>query len=819
MKIQTKKYLFYIFLLFQPIIDLITSIMTKYLDTPFTLGVLIRGFIFIAGMIYILFFSKSKYKKISSIYLLTLLLYFILYFVTKPSIIFNKQFLISELIYIFKYYYFIIVFLLLLNFFQEFRPNNRKIFKCLQIALCIYCFIIFLANITGTAFGTYENGAGNTGWFYSGNEIGIIITLLFPLLFIIINKADSFKCLIYVIPIVLAIEQIGTKTSMLGLLLTTFVFCIYYLFRILNGKYKQFFITLIMLLIICFSFVKLPVLTNVKNTVDRFETRQKDKAENQKNNVEDAEKNSKYSDNFLTTVILNDRDYYNNQISEIYNRESLIDKFFGIGFSNRDEINNKNIEKLIEMDFNDIFYRYGIIGFILYIAPILAFLGCTMLMIIKLKFKLNLKQLLLCYICFTAVCISIVVGHTLGAPAVSIYIAIFMVLTMYYLKNNSHKVLLKKDTITILALHLGTGGIEKYLSSLVKMLYKNYKIEIISTYKVSDTPAFDFSKNVKITYLINDYPRKKEIKFYIKNKKLLKTLLLGINFFKLIILKYYRNIVAVEEINSKYIITTRAFHNKIVSNNKNRDIIAIATEHNYHNNNNKYIRNLVDSCKNINYLVLVSEELKNFYSNKMKNTKCVYIPNVIDSIPKYQKKKKVNYKLISVGRLSPEKGFDDLIDIISMIKNSIPDIGLDIYGDGLLFDTYNEKIKSLNLEKNIKLKGFCNHNEIMKNLKDYDLYVMTSFTESFGLVLIEAMSRSVPCIAFDSANGAKTLLSNGNGILISNRDKEKYTKMVVELLSNKDLLNEIGKNGYNSLSCYDINNVKKQWLDLLSEKN
>ena len=51
------------------------------------------------------------------------------------------------------------------------------------------------------------------------------------------------------------------------------------------------------------------------------------------------------------------------------------------------------------------------------------------------------------------------------------------------------------------------------------------------------------------------------------------------------------------------------------------------------------------------------------------------------------------------------------------------------------------------------------------------LYVMTSLTESFGLVLIEANSYGIPCIAFDSASGAKQIIENKE-LLISNRDKE-----------------------------------------------
>ena len=58
--------------------------------------------------------------------------------------------------------------------------------------------------------------------------------------------------------------------------------------------------------------------------------------------------------------------------------------------------------------------------------------------------------------------------------------------------------------ITILALHLGTGGAENVIASLSNILCKENDVEIISTYKLQDKPAFDIDSRVKITYLMQD---------------------------------------------------------------------------------------------------------------------------------------------------------------------------------------------------------------------------------------------------------------------------------------------------------------------------
>lgn len=797
----------YWFILLQPLLDIATSLMTRFLDMRLTIGILVRGLLFVISVIYILFWSKSKYKKPSTIYLIILMVFAVIYFITKTSIFSNFSFITTEVIYMFKYFYTLVLLLVLFNLFDEFKPNNRKIFKLLQIELFLYCLSIVLANVTGTAFGTYDGGVGNTGWFYAGNEIGIIVALLFPLLFLLVNKSNSFLILLYVIPIVLGIEIIGTKTSMLGLLLPTLIFLIYYLIRIRKGKVKQFLMTLVILLVIVVSSPNLPVIQNIKNSINRFEYRE-----------ENPDLDEDYSDEVVSSVILSDRDFYNRKIQKIYANSSITDKLFGIGFVNREEINDENITKLIEMDYHDIFYRYGIIGFIIYITPFVIISLKVLSLCIKNKFKLNMKQLTLGYISYVGLAIAMIVGHTLGAPAVIFYIDLALVLLIYYLENGQYTIDIDDKKVTILALHLGTGGIEKYVSDLSKMLSPKYNVEVISTYKLDDKPDFDFPKEVKITYLINDYPRKEEFKDALNKKNIKQIFKYGFQLGKIYILKYFKNVLYIEENNSKYIITTREFHNKLVGSNKNRDTIAIATEHNYHNNNKKYIKKLCFSCNNIDYLVLVSEELRDFYAKLLEDTKCIYIPNVIDNIEKYHKKDKINNKLVSVGRLVKEKGYDDLIDVMSIVKKDIPNIKLDIYGDGPLKEQLQTKIKDLKLEENIKLCGFCKNDKLVKELKNYDLYMMTSHTESFGLVLLEAMSQSVACIGFDSANGVKTLLKDDRGILIENRDKEKYAKSVVNLLNDINKLNELSKKAHEYIEIYDINSVQHKWLNLLSKE-
>jgi glycosyltransferase involved in cell wall biosynthesis len=95
---------------------------------------------------------------------------------------------------------------------------------------------------------------------------------------------------------------------------------------------------------------------------------------------------------------------------------------------------------------------------------------------------------------------------------------------------------------------------------------------------------------------------------------------------------------------------------------------------------------------------------------------------------------------------------------------------------------------------------------------------MTSYTESFGIVLIEAMSHGVPCIAFDSAEGAREIISSGfNGYLIKNRNSVEYVRKCEQLMDDIEKRKKIGKAGKESVKKYSVDVVKKDWYKLLEK--
>ena len=374
--------------------------------------------------------------------------------------------------------------------------------------------------------------------------------------------------------------------------------------------------------------------------------------------------------------------------------------------------------------------------------------------------------------------------------------------------------------ISILSLHLGFGGIEKSVAALANILCTKYEVEIACTYKLYDNSSFYIDPKVKIKYLTDVVPNKKELKDAIKKKNIISIFKEGIKSVSVLRKRKSSMIDYIKNCDSDCIIATRDIYDEWLSIYGKEECLKIGWEHNHHHGNMKYASTIVRSCKNLDYLVLVSDNLRKYYSKEMKkyNCKCVFIPNIVDNMPD-ELSSVSSKKLVSVGRLSKEKGYMDLLEIFNKLHNIYPDWTLDIVGDGPEKDNMTKYIDDNNLNEFVTLHGFQKKDYIDKLLHEASIYLMTSFTESFGIVLIEAMSHGLPCVAFNSAEGANELINSGeNGYLIKNRNHDAYIKKVIDLIEDKKIRKRIGKAGFEVSKKYESNVVGEKWFQLLGKK-
>ena len=373
--------------------------------------------------------------------------------------------------------------------------------------------------------------------------------------------------------------------------------------------------------------------------------------------------------------------------------------------------------------------------------------------------------------------------------------------------------------ITIFSLHLGYGGIEKCVVNLANLLVDTYDVEIVSTYKLEDTPAFDINEKVKVRYLISKYkPNREEWKQSIRKIRPIKFIK---ETYKAIIVLFNRRrktVDAIKKCDSDIIISTRDLFNKWVSTYAKGKSYKIAWEHNHHHNDMVYAKKVVKSCYNMDTLVLVSDSLRSFYKKQMKEAnykcKCVFIPNMIEDIPKNVSK--LNTKnLISIGRLAKEKGVTDLIELFKELKEKNPkeNYHLHLVGDGAERNKVVDMIYGYDLTKDITVHGYLKKKDINVLFKDTSLYLMTSYTESFGLVLVEAMAHGLPIISSNLPTSKEIM--GDFGLYFKNENvRELAQKMEEATLID---WNEKSKRAIIIAHQYDIDHIIIQWKKLIEE--
>lgn len=186
------------------------------------------------------------------------------------------------------------------------------------------------------------------------------------------------------------------------------------------------------------------------------------------------------------------------------------------------------------------------------------------------------------------------------------------------------------------------------------------------------------------------------------------------------------------------------------------------------------------------------------------------IPNPLTYYPEQIPTKSIFHRIISVGRLNEQKGFDLLIDAFSLIASQCPEWHIDIFGHGE---------EERNLLDQIYRKGLEHRVNILKPTSDIyyeylhsDFFVLSSRYEGFGLVLIEAMSCGIPCVAFNCNYGPNEIIEDGmNGLLVNNGDVNCLADKMLWMMTHEFDRLEMGKKAHVSVSRYCKDRVMQQW--------
>lgn len=302
------------------------------------------------------------------------------------------------------------------------------------------------------------------------------------------------------------------------------------------------------------------------------------------------------------------------------------------------------------------------------------------------------------------------------------------------------------------------GGIERVISNMA-IYYQNsekFDVEIVSLFKKNKDLCYFIPANTKIFFLSDQaYDLTsfwKKVKSHICILRVLSKYRPSCNS---ILLSTMTNITI-------YLVLLNFKYKKL-----------IAAEHGYYYAFGRLTRMLRRFLyRFVDTVVTLTNSEKKTYDKFCKNV--VAIPNALSFYPS-TKADMDNKRVISVGRLVYEKGFENLLPIYITLANKYPDWEFTIWGSGYL----ENKIKKLLADAPVNVKLYPHSNDIQYELLKSSIYVCSSTTEAFPMVLLEAQACGLPIVSFDCPPGPREIINDQlDGILVT---PNKFNLLAAEI--------------------------------------
>lgn len=207
-------------------------------------------------------------------------------------------------------------------------------------------------------------------------------------------------------------------------------------------------------------------------------------------------------------------------------------------------------------------------------------------------------------------------------------------------------------------------------------------------------------------------------------------------------------------------------------------------------------------------IVLTTDDAKHWENIK----KAIVIPN---SLPFYPDKTSncESKKIISVGRLNEQKGYNMLLKAWQNIAPIHPEWSIHIYGNGELKGELLKEIESKRLSNSFFIEEPVTN--ITDKYSESSFYVMSSRFEGFGMVLIEAMACGLPTISFDCPNGPADIIANNeDGYLVTNGNIAELAEKINYLIENEETRKSMGIKARENVKRYLPDKVISKWIEL-----
>lgn len=225
------------------------------------------------------------------------------------------------------------------------------------------------------------------------------------------------------------------------------------------------------------------------------------------------------------------------------------------------------------------------------------------------------------------------------------------------------------------------------------------------------------------------------------------------------------------------------------------------------------------------HVVVQTQQIKQFFNkNIQKMTTVIYNPvnekvfeasydDDNENLKLKVKEERLN-RIISVGRLYPQKDQKMMIEAFAKVSERFPEWKLVIFGEGPERESLESLVERLKVKDNVSLPGKSEN--IIDELKKSKIFCLSSIYEGMSNALVEAICVGLPIVT-TRVSGTEELIENGvNGFVVNVGDKDSMAKALIKIIEDETLQNQFAEKNKAQAIKFETNTIVDQWEDLVN---
>ncbi|WP_083982073.1 glycosyltransferase family 4 protein [Actinomadura hibisca] len=378
----------------------------------------------------------------------------------------------------------------------------------------------------------------------------------------------------------------------------------------------------------------------------------------------------------------------------------------------------------------------------------------------------------------------------------------------------------RRPRVRVLLQHAhGTGGTIRTVLNLSGHLARDHDVEIVSVLRRRPEPFFPLPEGVAVTFATDAAapPRTGPGRLLAR----LPSLLVPVDdaaFRHVSLYSDLRLLRAMWRDPPDVLIGTRPSLNLLIAELAPRGVATVGQDHMNLGSYRPALRaRIVGAYRRLTALTVLTAHSRAEYAEALAGApvRIEQIPNALPDLGGGPSPR-TGRVVLAAGRLSRPKGFDLLIRAFAPLAAEHPDWTLRVFGEGVRRGRLAAQIEELGLTGRVELRRRTR--DLGGEMERASVYALSSRREGMPMVILEAMGKGLPVVAFDCPTGPAELITpGGDGLLVPAREVAGMTAALRSLIEDRELRDRLGEQALRTSAAYRLDRIGPRWTRLLAE--